>query len=345
MDIKDFDYALPPARIAQEPLEPRDSARLLVLPKTAGAVTHDCFASLPAYLRAGDLLVFNRTRVIPARLLGHKEGTGGGAECFLLHQLAPGLWQCLVRPGRRLAPGTRLVFGEGQLVGEILDRTEDGGRRVRFHWQGDFDRVLAEVGRMPLPPYIHRRLADPERYQTVYASASGSVAAPTAGLHFTERVLAELRQKGVETAQLLLHVGLGTFRPVEAGQIEDHRMHREYYEVDEETAAKVNLARAEGRRVIAVGTTSARVLEALGQSGALRAGRGWTDIFIYPGYSFRIVDGLLTNFHLPKSTLLMLVSALAGRERVLAAYEEAIREKYRFLSFGDAMLAADRGPV
>ncbi len=337
MEISLFDYLLPKELIAQHPMEPRDHSRMLVLPKDTGLI-HDRFYHLPQYLQPGDLLVFNHTRVLPARLLGYKEGSGGQAECFLLHQAAPGLWDCLVRPGRRLQPGTRLIFGQGEMRGTIEERRSAGGRLVRFEWQGDFEEVLNQVGQVPLPPYIHEDLDDPERYQTVYGNKAGSAAAPTAGLHFTENTLAELKAMGVELAEVLLHVGLGTFRPVEAQKIEDHKMHKEYYEVSKKTAAAVNRAKSEGRRVIAVGTTAVRTLESMGQTGNLRPGQGWTDIFIYPGYRFKIIDGLLTNFHLPKSTLLMLVSALAGRERVLAAYEEAVREQYRFFSFGDCML-------
>ena len=299
---------------------------------------HDMFYNLPQYLVPGDLLVFNRTRVLPARLIGRKADTGGKAECFLLHQVTPEVWSCLVKPGRRLAPGVRLIFGDGELEGVVEERTEDGGRLVRFVWQGDFEEALNRAGQVPLPPYIHESLEDPERYQTIYGDILGSAAAPTAGLHFTEGVLQELQSKGVEFAQVLLHVGVGTFRPVGVQQIEDHKMHSEYCEVDEATAQAVNRAKAEGRRVIAVGTTALRTLEGMGASGTLQTGAGWTDIFIYPGYAFQIVDCLLTNFHLPKSSLLMLVSALAGRERILDAYQEAIREKYRFFSFGDAML-------
>jgi S-adenosylmethionine:tRNA ribosyltransferase-isomerase len=338
VDVSLFDYHLPQALIAQQPLEPRDSSRLLYLPRTAGPPAHSQFARLADYLRPGDLLVFNHTRVLPARLPAQKAATGGRAECLLLRQEGPDIWECLVKPGRRLPPGTRLIFGGGQMEGEIGQRTAAGGRLVRFFWRGEFQRALAEVGEMPLPPYIRAKLADGERYQTVYGDQPGSAAAPTAGLHFTQAALAALAEKGVETARVLLHVGLGTFRPVAAERVEDHVMHREYYELTEAAAAAINGARAAGRRVIAVGTTTVRVLETLGRSGALSAGQGWTEIFIYPGYQFKVVDGLLTNFHLPRSTLLMLVSALAGRERVLAAYQEAIAASYRFFSFGDAML-------
>ncbi|MDR0469296.1 MAG: tRNA preQ1(34) S-adenosylmethionine ribosyltransferase-isomerase QueA [Peptococcaceae bacterium] len=346
MDISLFDYDLPKELIAQKPIEPRDHSRLLVLREAAGKqaqsqqaeIAHDVFYHLPQYLKSGDLLVFNRTRVLPARLVGRKADTGGQAECFLLHQVAPGLWSCLVKPGRRLTPGVKLVFGDGELEGVIEERTDEGGRLVRFLWQGDFEDAINQVGQVPLPPYIHENLEDPERYQTVYGDIPGSAAAPTAGLHFTDRILNDLRMQGVESAQVLLHVGVGTFRPVSDRRIEDHKMHGEYCEVSDEAARAVNRAKAEGRRVIAVGTTALRTLEGMGASGTLESGSGWTDLFIYPGYTFRIIDGLLTNFHLPKSSLLMLVSALAGRERVLGVYQEAIREKYRFFSFGDAML-------
>lgn len=338
MDISLFDYELPAELIAQKPVEPRDSSRMLVIPKLAPDLTHDVFVNLPSYLQPGDLLVFNRTRVIPARLIGRKADTGGRAECFLLHQLKHDVWSCLVKPGRRLPPGTRVVFGQGELEGYIEERTGGGGRIVRFSWQGHFTEILARIGQTPLPPYIHETLADPERYQTVYGDIAGSAAASTAGLHFTEGSLGALRAMGVDFAQVLLHIGAGTFKPVESQQIEEHKMHKEYYEISDETALAVNKAKEEGRRVIAVGTTPLRTLESMGSTGILQAGTGWTELFIYPGYTFRIVDGLLTNFHLPKSSLLMLVSALAGRERILAAYHEAIREKYRFFSFGDCCL-------
>lgn len=338
MHLSDFDYDLPKERIAQTPLMPRDSARLLYLPKNSGPCRHELFLDLPDHLKAGDLLVFNKTRVIPARLIGRKSGTGGQVECFLLHQKENALWDCLVKPGRRLPPGTCLEFGDGQLTAVIEDRTESGGRLVRFRWEGDFQKVLSQVGVVPLPPYIHQSLNDPERYQTIYGNRPGSVAAPTAGLHFTERILSALEAKGVEFAEVILHVGLGTFRPVEADMIENHVMHKEYYEITEENARRINRAKEEGRRVIAVGTTSVRTLESMSSGGCLKAGSGWTDIYIYPGYQFQMIDGLITNFHLPKSTLLMLVSALAGRERVLGAYQEAVQREYRFFSFGDAML-------
>ncbi|MCL2166342.1 MAG: tRNA preQ1(34) S-adenosylmethionine ribosyltransferase-isomerase QueA [Clostridiales bacterium] len=347
MELSLFDYELPAERIAQQPVEPRDHSRMLVMPRheTAGPDTeirHDYFYNLPQYLRAGDLLVLNRTRVIPARLIGRKAKTGGAAECFLLHQVAPDRWSCLVKPGRRLAPGTKLIFGQGELEGLIEERTEGGGRLVRFAWQGDFEEILRRVGQTPLPPYIHEKPEDPERYQTVYGDIAGSAAASTAGLHFTEESLEALRRMGVGFAQVLLHIGPGTFRPVQTRQIEDHLMHSEYCEVSEETAREINRAKEEGRRVIAVGTTPLRTLEAMGSGGSVKAGSCWTDLYIYPGYSFQIIDGLLTNFHLPKSSLLMLVCALAGRERVLAAYQEAIREGYRFFSFGDCCLILDR---
>ncbi|MCL1849416.1 MAG: tRNA preQ1(34) S-adenosylmethionine ribosyltransferase-isomerase QueA [Clostridiales bacterium] len=352
MDTSLFDYTLPPELIAQQPIEHRDQSRMLVLARApldgganvtigdrnAESLIHDRFDRLTEYLREGDLLVFNRTRVLPVRLIGRKADTGGRAECFLLHQTAPDVWSCLVKPGRRLQPGTKLVFGQGEMEGRIESRTDTGGRLVRFTWQGDFQTALNHAGQIPLPPYIHETLADAERYQTVYGDVAGSAAASTAGLHFTEKTMASLEAAGIERVMVLLHVGLGTFRPVEAQQVEAHVMHAEYCEVTQEAADAVNRAKAEGRRVIAVGTTALRTLEAHGSGGVLKPGAGWTDIFIYPGYDFQIVDGLLTNFHLPKSSLLMLVSALAGREKVLAAYEEAVRERYRFFSFGDCCL-------
>ena len=339
MDISLFDYELPKERIAQTPIEPRDHSRMLVLRRTDhGSITHDRFYNLTRYLKPGDLLVFNRTRVLPARLIGRKAESGGKAECLLLHQVSDDVWSCLVKPGRRLAPGVRLLFGQGEIEGVIGERTGEGGRLVHFIWQGGFEEALSAVGQTPLPPYIHEAPDDPERYQTVYGDKPGSAAASTAGLHFTEGSLAELQSMGVESTQVLLHVGVDTFRPVSVQQIEDHQMHKEYCEVTGDTAEAVNKARAEGRRVVAVGTTSLRTLEAFGREGCLKAGAGWTDLFIYPGYPLKIADGLLTNFHLPKSSLLMLVSAMAGRERIMAAYAEAIREEYRFFSFGDCML-------
>lgn len=337
MLLSDFDYHLPESLIAQHPAPVRDRSRLLVLDRRGGAVTHRHFYDLPAYLSAGDTLVFNDTRVIPARLLGVKQDSGGRVEVFLLNRLTEDTWETLVKPGRKLRPGARVSFGEG-LSGEILDVTDFGGRVVRFVFDGVFEEVLDRLGETPLPPYIHESLADRDRYQTVYARERGSAAAPTAGLHFTDELLAELRQKSIDLAFLTLHVGLGTFRPVSVEDITHHKMHREFYTIPQATADAVNRTRERGGRVVAVGTTAVRTLETAAAGGRVEAGSGWTDIFIYPGYRFRAVDALVTNFHLPKSTLLMLVSALAGRENVLAAYREAVASEYRFFSFGDAML-------
>ena len=345
MDVSLFDYELPKELIAQRPVEPRDQARLLVLPRRGGEgrlLLHERFANIGRYLKAGDLLVFNRTRVMPARLIGRKADSGGKVECFLLSpamaEADTGQWSCLVKPGRRLSPGTRLVFGEGELEGVIGERTQDGGRLVQFTGQGSFINTLQKLGQTPLPPYIREALADPERYQTVYGDTPGSAAAPTAGLHFTAQTIEGLCNMGVEITRVLLHIGLDTFRPVRTKQVEEHQMHAEYCEVPEETALAINRAREEGRRIIAVGTTALRTLETFGREGHLKSGACRTDLFLYPGKPLYVVDGLLTNFHLPRSTLLMLVSTVAGRERVLEAYREAIREGYRFFSFGDAML-------
>ncbi|HLT57740.1 MAG TPA: tRNA preQ1(34) S-adenosylmethionine ribosyltransferase-isomerase QueA [Limnochordales bacterium] len=339
MLVSDFDYDLPPALIAQQPVEPRDAARLLVVHRDSGKLEHRVFRDLPAYLRAGDVLVLNDTRVLPARLLGAKETTGGRVEVLLLRRHGPDTWEALVRPGRRVPVGTRIVFAGGRLAAVVLDRTAAGGRLLRFEPADDLDARLAELGQVPLPPYIREPLADPERYQTVYAREAGSAAAPTAGLHFTPALLERLRAQGVLLVHLTLHVGLGTFRPVQVERVQDHRMHAEFYAVPAETAAAVNEAKEEGRRVVAVGTTAARTLEAVADDeGRVEAGEGWTDLFIYPGYRWKVVDALVTNFHLPRSTLLMLVSAFLGRERTLAAYQEAVERGYRFFSFGDAML-------
>lgn len=332
---EDFDYDLPEELIAQEPVTPRDAGRLLVVDKRTGAWQHKMVRDLPTLLLAGDVLVRNDTRVLPARLIGVKAPTGGRVELLLLRQETKDTWQAMVRPGRRVGPGAVLSFADGALTAQVLDRTAGGGRRVRFRSVGPLDEVLREAGQVPLPPYIHRSLDDPERYQTVYAREPGSSAAPTAGLHFTQRLLDELMARGVHVVDVTLHVGPGTFRPVKAEYVDEHDMHAEYYRVPERTAETVRRARQEGRRVIAVGTTTARALEACWASGEAC---GWTDLFIYPGYRWRVVDGLLTNFHLPHSSLLMLVSALLGRERTLAAYKEAVEERYRFFSFGDAML-------
>ena len=340
----DFNYFLPEKLIAQHPLEQRDQSRLLVLDGSTGQTTHRVFSDLPELLHPGDCLVINNTRVIPARLLGQRSDSATPVEFLLLKRLSETDWEVIVRPGRRVRPGHRISFIPGVLEAEVLSIKDDGNRIVRFDFSGIFESVLDQAGSMPLPPYIHEKLQDKGRYQTVYAKYDGSAAAPTAGLHFTPELLAKLRQQGVEIAEVTLHVGLGTFRPVKTDNILDHMMHAEYYELPEATVEKVKRAKAAGRRVIAVGTTSNRVLEAVASAhdGQLVAGSGWTDIFIYPGYAFKIVDGLITNFHLPESTLLMLVSAMAGRENILKAYEIAIAEEYRFFSFGDAMFITRR---
>jgi len=335
----DFEYVLPPELIAQEPLPRRDESRLLVVRRDREEFEHRIFRDILEYLVPGDLLVVNETKVLPVRLFGVKEGTGGRVELLLLRAGGNDVWEVLVRPGRRVAPGTRLVFGEGLLRGEVLSRTEAGGRTVRFFYEGSFEEVLQRVGEVPLPPYVKKKLASPERYQTVYAKEPGSAAAPTAGLHFTPELLTAVRGRGVAVVPVVLHIGLDTFRPVRVEDITLHRMHREEYLVPGETAEAVNRARDEGRRVIAVGTTAVRCLEAAAdEKGKVAAGAGATELFIYPGYRFKVVDAMLTNFHLPCSTLLMLVAAFAGREKVLRAYGEAVRLRYRFFSFGDAML-------
>ncbi len=338
MNINDFDYYLPEELIAQTPLSDRTSSRLLVLDRKSDTLSHRHFSDIIDFINPGDCLVLNNTRVIPARLFGRREVSGGAVELLLLRQQENDIWETLVRPGKKCRPGDRISFSDGKLVAEILSVKDDGNRLVQFHYQGIFNEILAELGEMPLPPYIKEKLADPERYQTVYSRIEGSAAAPTAGLHFTDDLLASLAQKGVHQAFVTLHVGLGTFRPVKAEKIEEHHMHTEAYSVTEETAALINRTRAEGGRVICVGTTATRVVETLtDESGIMHAGGGDTNIFIYPGYRFRGTDALITNFHLPKSTLIMLVSALADREQVLKAYETAVNEKYRFFSFGDAM--------
>ncbi len=338
----DYAFHLPGELIAQHPLDRRDDSRLLCLDRRDGAICHRRFRELPQLLRSGDVLVMNDSRVLPSRLLGHREGTGGAAELLLLEQKGKDLWETLARPGKKLRPGSRVVFGEGLLTGEIVDTLEGGNRLVRFRYEGDsFFAVLDRIGQMPLPPYITERLEDGERYQTVYSRQPGSAAAPTAGLHFTPELLEALRNKGIQTGFVTLHVGLGTFRPVKAENITDHHMHLEHYTVPEETARLVNAAKAEGRRVIAVGTTSCRTLESAWKEGALTPGPGSTGIFIYPGYRFQVLDGLITNFHLPESTLIMLVSAFAGYESTMNAYREAVQERYRFFSFGDAMFIGD----
>ncbi len=339
MNVSDFNFELPQELIAQDPLEERSSSRLLVLHKNTGETEHRSFRDLKSYLQKGDCLVINDTKVIPARLYGVREETGAKIEVLLLKRREGDVWETLVKPGKKARPGTRLSFGDGLLKGTVTDVAEEGNRLIRFFYEGIFEEILDRLGQMPLPPYITHELKDKNRYQTVYAKHDGSAAAPTAGLHFTEELLEEIRDMGVEIAHVTLHVGLGTFRPVKVENILDHHMHSEFYMVEEEEAKKVNRAKREGGRVICVGTTSCRTLEsATGEDGILKGGSGWTDIFIYPGYRFKILDCLVTNFHLPESTLVMLVCALAGREQVLGAYEEAIKERYRFFSFGDAML-------
>ncbi|QUI24139.1 tRNA preQ1(34) S-adenosylmethionine ribosyltransferase-isomerase QueA [Vallitalea pronyensis] len=338
MKRKDFDFHLPEALIAQDPLEDRSSSRLLVLDKETGKIEHTIFKDMVQLLNKGDCLVLNNTRVLPARLIGSKEVTHGKVEFLLLKRLQNDQWEVMVKPGRKAKPGDRIVFGDGVLKAEICEVIEGGNRIVQFEYKGIFEQVLDELGQMPLPPYITHQLKDKERYQTVYAKHNGSAAAPTAGLHFTPELLKEVEEKGVKIAYVTLHVGLGTFRPVKADDILEHTMHAEYYWVDKEEADKINETKAQGGRVIAVGTTSSRTLESIAdEKGYVKATKGWTDIFIYPGYTFKAVDGLITNFHLPESTLIMLVSALAGREHVLHAYQEAVDKAYRFFSFGDAM--------
>lgn len=338
MKTKDFWYELPPELIAQTPCAQRDGSRLLRLDRASGATEHTMFRSLPDFLRPGDCLVFNDSRVIQARLIGERSG-GGTAELLLLKPLADGCWECLAKPGRKLRPGAVVTFGEGLMTAEIVSCGEEGLRTVRLSCEGDFDELLQKLGKTPLPPYIKEELDDPERYQTVYSKNPGSAAAPTAGLHFTPEIFSRLSKIGVKTAFLTLHVGIGTFRPVKEEDISEHKMHTESYCVTPECAETVNSARASGGRIIAVGTTSCRVLESVAdEKGFIPACSGETNIFLYPGCRFRAIDGLLTNFHLPESTLIMLVSAFAGKDNVLAAYREAVREKYRFFSFGDAML-------
>ena len=339
MKTSDFDFYLPDELIAQTPLERRDASRLLVLDKETGETRHMHFYDLPNLLRPGDCLVLNDSRVLPARLLGHREPGGGAVEVLLLTDRGDKVWECLVRPGRKLKPGTRVSFGDGLLHGEVLSVEEGGNRLIRFDYQGIFLELLEQLGKMPLPPYIKAELQDPERYQTVYSREVGSAAAPTAGLHFTRELLERIEAMGVKICYVTLHVGLGTFRPVKAEDITDHEMHSEYCMVPEETARVVNDAKKAGGRVICVGTTSCRTVESMaGEDGVLMPGGRWTNIFIYPGYRFKVLDCLVTNFHLPQSTLVMLVSALAGREHILAAYREAVERKYRFFSFGDAMM-------
>lgn len=339
MKTSDFYYELPQELIAQDPLEDRSSSRLLVLDRKTGEMEHRVFRDIKEYLRPGDCLIVNDTKVIPARLMGVKEDTGAGIEVLLLKRKADNVWETLVKPGRKARPGARIVFGDGLLKGEVLEIAEEGNRLIRFEYEGIFEEILDKLGQMPLPPYITHQLKDRNRYQTVYAKHDGSAAAPTAGLHFTPELLKEIKEKGVKLAHVTLHVGLGTFRPVKVEDVAEHHMHSEYYVVEEEQARLINETKAAGGRVICVGTTSCRTLEsAADENGTLHPGSGWTDIFIYPGYRFKIMDGLVTNFHLPESTLLMLVSAFADKETIMKAYEEAVRERYRFFSFGDAML-------
>ncbi len=337
MDLHDFDYYLPEELIAQHPMEKRDMSRLMVLNKETGEIEHKLFMDIVNYLDEGDCLVLNNTRVIPARLLGEKEGTGGKIEFVLLKRVEGDKWEVILRPGKKAKPGSRFVFGNGELKAEILEVLDEGNRLVRFIYDGVFEEILDRVGIMPLPPYITEKLENPERYQTVYAKVNGSAAAPTAGLHFTKELLDALTKKGVKIAYVMLHVGLGTFRPVKVDDITQHKMHSEYYSISQETCDIINDTRQKGKKVVAVGTTSCRVLETVGKSGRIAPCDGWTDIFIYPGYQFKVVDRLITNFHLPESTLIMLVSSLAGRDNVMHAYNVAVKEKYRFFSFGDAM--------
>ena len=340
MKTHDFWYDLPEELIAQTPLEKRDNSRLLVLDRDTGAVEHKHFYDIIDYLQPGDCLALNDSRVLPARLLGHRP-TGGAVELLLLRDLGEKKWECLAKPGRKLQPGQEVIFGNGELTATITDIAEDGNRIVQFHYEGIFLEVLERLGKMPLPPYIKEELQDQERYQTVYSREIGSAAAPTAGLHFTEELLEKLRIKGVNTAFVTLHVGLGTFRPVKAEEINEHHMHSELCMMNEETAQMLNKTRRSGGRIICVGTTSCRTLESLvNDDGSFEAKSRWTDIFIYPGYTFKAMNGLITNFHLPESTLVMLVSAFAGRENILAAYKDAVKERYRFFSFGDAMFIA-----
>lgn len=338
LSTKDYYYDLPKELIAQDPLEDRSSSRLMVLGKKSGEVSHHHFRDILDYLRPGDCLVINNTRVIPARLIGTKKETGAHVEILLLRRKKDDIWETLVKPGKKLRPGAEVTFGDGSLTATILDVVEGGDRLVQFHYDGIFEEVLDRLGEMPLPPYIKHKLKDRDRYNTVYAKFDGSAAAPTAGLHFTKELLEEVKEKGVNIAQVTLHVGLGTFRPVKVDDVRQHEMHTEWYRVTQETADLINQTKANGGRVIAVGTTSVRTLETVAdENGHMKAQEGDTSIFIYPGYKWKVVDGLITNFHLPESTLIMLVSSLAGREHVLAAYKEAVKERYRFFSFGDAM--------
>lgn len=339
MQTRDFDFYLPEELIAQDPLEDRSSSRLLKLDKKTGEWEHHIFKEVKEYLHPGDCLVLNNTKVIPARLIGEKEGTGAKVELLLLKRKENDIWETLVKPGKKAKAGTKIIFGNGLLTGEIMEILEEGNRHVKFTYEGIFEEILDKLGQMPLPPYITHQLKDKNRYQTVYAKHEGSAAAPTAGLHFTKELLKQIEDMGVILVNVTLHVGLGTFRPVKVDNVLEHHMHSEFYQIEKEEAKKLNDVKKNGGRVICVGTTSCRTIEsAADENGIVHAGCGDTDIFIYPGYQFKVLDGLITNFHLPQSTLLMLVSALAGREPILAAYEEAVREKYRFFSFGDAMI-------
>ena len=340
MKLSDFNYDLPQNLIAQKPLEKRDTSRLMVLNKQTGEVKHEVFKDIINYLNKGDCVVLNDTRVLPARLYGMREDTGSPIEFLLLNRKERDIWEVILKPGRRAKVGKRFVFGN-ELRAEVLDIVNDGNRLVKFEYDGLFENILDKLGEMPLPPYITEKLEDKERYQTVYSKNDGSAAAPTAGLHFTDELLNEIRAKGVNVAFVTLHVGLGTFRPVKVEDINTHKMHSEFYVIDEKSAELINSTKENGKNVIAVGTTSSRTLETIAQNGRVTASSGWTDIFIYPPYEFKIVDKLITNFHLPESTLLMLISALAGRENVLNAYQKAIEEEYRFFSFGDAMLITE----
>lgn len=338
MDVKEFDYELPIELIAQDPLEDRSASRLLVLDKHTGKLEHRIFSDILDYFHEGDCLVLNNTRVLPARLYGNREGNEGKIEILLLKRKADDVWETLVKPGRKAKPGTIILFGDGLLKGEVLEVVEEGNRLIKFYYEGIFEEVLDKLGQMPLPPYITHQLEDQNRYQTVYAKYNGSAAAPTAGLHFTDELLKKIKHKGVNIAEITLHVGLGTFRPVKAKTVQEHHMHSEFYAIDEKTANLINNTKIAGKKIICVGTTSCRTLEAAAdQNGKIVECSGWTEIFIFPGYKFKILDGLITNFHLPESTLIMLVSALAGKDQVMAAYEKAVEEKYRFFSFGDAM--------
>ena len=338
MKTSDFDYILPEELIAQHPLDKRDASRLLILDKATGKTEHKFFTDIIDYLDENDLLVLNSTRVLPARLLGNKEDTGAKVEIFLLNPSSEDdTWECLVRPGKKIKEGTNVVFPEGDLKGQVISRTESGGRIIKFQYSGSFMDAINKAGEVPLPPYIKEKIEDPERYQTVYAKTSGSVAAPTAGLHFTEELFKKIKEKNIDIAEVVLHVGLGTFRPVSAENIFEHKMHSEFFSIDDLNSEKINKALKEGKRIVSVGTTSTRTLESAVEDNEVKKKEGWTEIFIYPGYTFKAVDALITNFHLPKSTLLMLVSALGGREQVLNAYALAVEKEYRFFSFGDAM--------